>query len=74
METFYFTCGQSHLHLIEEGVVWDKDSVLQVNALNSIDAKRIVIKRFGLRWSMQYTEKEIQMDYYPDGICAIINE
>ena len=34
MQEFFFTCGQSHVHQIGGGKVWDKDSVLQVNAEN----------------------------------------
>ena len=72
MEQFFFTCGQSHVHQIGGGKVWDKDSVLQVNAANETAARAKVVGLFGLEWSMSYTEEDISMEYYPKGICAVI--
>lgn len=73
MEKFFFTCGQSHVHQLSGGKVWDKDSVLQVNAENETAARDRVVRLFGLKWSMSYTEEEISMEYYQNGICAVIS-
>jgi hypothetical protein len=72
MQEFFFTCGQSHVHQIGGGKVWDKDSVLQVNAENEDLARKKVFDMFGPKWSMSYTKETISMEYYPKGICAVI--
>jgi len=73
MSTYFFTCGQSHRHEIGGGKVWDKNSVLQVNAKNEDTAKAKVFALFGAKWSMCYGPDDISMEYYPGGVCAIIN-
>ena len=72
MQEFFFTCGQSHVHQLGSDKVWDKDSVLQVNAENEDLAREKVFEMFGPKWSMSYTKQTISMEYYPKGICAVI--
>jgi hypothetical protein len=72
MGTYFFTCGQSHSHRVS-GKIWNKDSVLQVNAKNQDLAREKVFSLFGAEWSMCYGYDDISMEYYPNGICAIIN-
>jgi len=72
MEQFFFTCGQSHVHHVGGGKVWDKDSVLRVDAKNEDDARDKVFALFGAKWSMCYTKETISMEYYPKGICAVL--
>jgi len=69
---YFFTCGQSHSHLIIGGAVWNKDSVLRVIARNEEDAREKVFELFGPKWSMCYGPDEIKMEYYRNGICATI--
>lgn len=72
MSTYFFTCGQSHSHNVN-GKIWNKDSVLQVNAKNENAAREKVFSLFGAKWSMCYGYDDISMEYYPNGVCAIIN-
>ena len=72
MSTYFFTCGQSHTHKVN-GKTWDKDSVLQVNAKNEDLAREKVFSLFGAKWSMCYGYDDFPMEYYPNGICAIIS-
>lgn len=74
MESYFFTCGQSHIHQLGGGKTWDKDSVLQVNAENEDLAREKVFSLFGPKWAMCYNADEIKksMHYFPKGICAVI--
>ena len=72
MESFFFTCGQSHAHQIGGGRVWDKDSVLEVYAENENAAREKVFELFGPKWSHCYTKETIGMAYYPKGVCGVI--
>jgi len=71
MSSYFFTCGQCHIHRIN-GAVWDKNSVLQVNAKSEEAAREKVFSLAGPKWSMCYGPDDIKMEYYPNGICAII--
>lgn len=70
MKKFYFTCGQSHRHIIDAKRVWDKDSVISVSASNEDAAREFVFTKFGDKWSFVYTEDEINMNYFPRGVIA----
>lgn len=72
MKNFYFTCGQSHAHRINANTIWDKDSVLKVEAPDEDTAREKVFMVFGPKWSMCYTDETISMEYYPKGICHTI--
>jgi hypothetical protein len=73
MNAYYFTCGQSHSHDTGGGKVWNKASVLQVNAESERLAREKVFSLFGDNWSMCYGPDDISMEYYPNGICNIIS-
>jgi len=72
MSTYFFTCGQSHQHRVN-GKIWDKDSVLQVNAKTEGLARIKVFSIFGDKWSMVYGPDDISMEYYKNGVCAVLN-
>ena len=71
MHRFYFTCGQVHQHVIE-GKVWNKDSVLQVKAKSEEAARDEVFSRVGDKWSMCYVPAEMDLEFFPNGICCEI--
>jgi hypothetical protein len=54
------------------GKTWDKDSVLQVNAINEVAATEKVFSLFGEKWANCYVGDDIPMEYLPNGIIAII--
>ena len=69
MPKFYFTCGQAHAHVIG-GKTWDKDGLLEVEALDYEAAREFVFSLVGNKWSFQYTENELDdlMPYFRNGI------
>lgn len=71
LQKFFFTCGQAHSHDVD-GSTWNKDSVLQVMAVDENAARELVFSRFGAKWSHQYDEADMNFEYFPNGICAII--
>ena len=71
---YYFTCGQSHRHVTDEGVIWDKDSVIQVTADSAFDARNYVLNRFGNKWAFQYYDlKGLGLQLYYKGIVLKID-
>lgn len=54
MSVFYFSCGQIHRHKLPSGRIWDKNSLLKVEAKNDDDAMEIVSALFGAEWGMCY--------------------
>ncbi len=69
---YCFTCGQVHSHELPNGNVWNKDSVLQVNAVDRAAAEERVFSEFGAQWAFSYEKGELDMSFYPDGVCLII--
>ena len=59
MAKFYFSCGQTHSHDLGGGEVWDKDSLICVEAEIEDDALAFAFNRFGIRWSSCYSEKAL---------------
>lgn len=70
MTKFYFTCGQKHRHVIQASKVWDKNSVITVEASDEDAAREFVVRRFGEEWSSVYTEADVDMSYFPSGVVA----
>ena len=68
---FYFTCGYSHRHELQDDVVWDHNSVLHVVALSYEHARKIVFSLVGNVWGFQYDSLEdLELDkFYDNGIC-----
>lgn len=75
MLKFYFTCGQSHAHHVN-GVTWDKNSVLEVEAPNENAARERVFRLVGPKWAFCYNEQDLTADeitqHFPNGICTTI--
>ena len=72
MRTFYFSCGQNHRHYIGHGKVWDRNSLLAIEAETIEQAEEKITERFGNKWSMSYGE--LQKDYlehWPNGIIKL---
>jgi len=71
--SFFFTCGQKHSHDAGGGAIWNKDSVLQVNAYSEELAREFVFNTFGNKWAFCYAEGGFTPTYYPNGICKVYN-
>jgi hypothetical protein len=54
MSAFYFSCGQIHRHKLPSGRIWDKNSLLKVEAETLERAEDIAVHNFGAAWSMCY--------------------
>ena len=70
MGKWYFACGQVHRHEIGGGKVWDKDSVIVVEAANEQDAVAFVFNEFGRKWSGVYADFDNIEKYYKKGVVA----
>jgi hypothetical protein len=67
MSAFYFSCGQNHRHKLPSGRIWDKNSLLKVEAKNFVEARNIVTYWFTERWSNCYDElPEDWKDYFKE--------
>lgn len=73
MSSFYFSCGQQHRHVIDATHVWDKNSLLQVQAEDEDTARDFVFKKFGDKWCFSYHEEDFLniIEYFPGGIAYI---
>jgi hypothetical protein len=61
MPKFYFTCGQIHSHKCPgtKAEIWDKDSLIEVEAPTEDDTVKFVYAMFGMRWANVYPESEL---------------
>lgn len=66
---FYLTFGQIHVHSVG-GTTFDKDSVCEIEAKNSIEAREKVEEAFGLKWANIH-DKVPDMSFYPRGILPL---
>ena len=71
-QTYYFTFGQAHAHDID-GIVYDRDIVVEVTAESYGAARKRFMKYFGTEWAFQYTEKP-DMHFFPGGITQLPDE
>ncbi len=69
MPKFYFSFGQSHAHSVN-GRTFDKDSLVEIEADNSGNARRTMFETFGGKWSMQYNDPP-PMEHFPRGIIQL---
>ena len=69
MKKYYFTFGQSHVHSVA-GFTYDKDIVVEIEAMGSNQAREIMMRTFGRIWGMQYDEPP-PMEFFPRGIKKI---
>lgn len=76
LHKFYFTCGRDNRHELDNGHVWDKDSVVKVEIRSDdvVDASQraynFIIKTFGTGWAGCYHESGYKPKHYKDGIAA----
>lgn len=77
LHKFYFTCGQKHRHELDNGHVWDKDSVVKVeiDSRDMLDASQraynFIIKTFGAQWAEFYHADNFNLEIFAkDGIAA----
>lgn len=68
MGKWYFTCGQIHRHELADGKIWDKNSVIVVEAETEQYATDFVFDVFGRLWSGIYDDFENIEKYYKNGI------
>lgn len=69
MKKFYFTCGQIHIHKLENGKVWDKHSMIEVQAETENKAVAFVFEKFGQKWAAVYDEPQ-GLEFAANGIVA----
>ena len=50
------------------GVTLDCYSVVEITAADYGAAREIMFENFGRKWSMQYTEASMKMEYFPRGV------
>lgn len=69
MKKFYFTFGQTHTHS-HAGKTFDKDCVVEIEAVDSDTARERMFEFFGRKWSMQYDSMP-DMSFFPRGVIKI---
>ena len=75
MEKHFFSFGQNHVHRVHEGgrsVTLDCDSIVQINAIDGGVARTKMFDMVGPQWGMHYTEKTIDLSYFPRGVVLEI--
>ena len=65
MKTYYFTFGQSHQHP-ETGELM-KDYWVEIKNKTIDEARKIMFKCYGTKWSMQYDETDFDKSFFPKG-------
>lgn len=65
--TFYISFGQSHAHSID-GLTYDKDSLMCVEAPDEISARIGVNKLLNGIWCGIYTDLDTVAHYFPRGV------
>lgn len=71
MKKFYFTFGQGHAHAYG-GYTFDKDCVVEIEAINSREARKQMFDAFDDKWAFQYDNlKDLSLGYFPRGVVDI---
>ena len=72
MNKYYFSFGQDHEHKFN-GVKLDRDVLLEIEAENSINARKIMFEAFNRKWSNQFNEDALVeiLDFFPRGIIKL---
>lgn len=65
-QRYWFTFGQQHVHSVD-GVTFDKDIVVEIEAEDYESAREKMVELFDLKWAFQYREIP-NMDHFPRGI------
>ena len=73
MKKFYFTFGQIHAHSVDDRT-FDKNSVVEIEAINNEVARKIMFDTFGQTWSMDYGETPPDMSFFSRGIIPLRKE
>jgi hypothetical protein len=71
--TLYFTCGQTHIHELDNSEIWDKDSLIQIECNDENQAVAWVFQKFGNEWATWYHSLITVIDFAPKGIVAKID-
>ena len=66
----YVSFGQAHHHEID-GVVYDRDCVAEIEALDFATGRKIAFEAFGPRFCTTYTEKTLRMEFFRRGIIPL---
>jgi hypothetical protein len=66
----FFACGQKHVHFLENGKVWDKNSVVQVEADDRESATDFIYDEFGQAWGDSFIDEEEINNHFPNGIVG----
>ena len=69
MKKYYGTFGQIHTHSVD-GITFDKDCVVEIEAENYEEARKYMFAVFGQTWCFLYKEKP-DMGFFPRGIFKI---
>ncbi len=69
MKKYYFTFGQIHTHSVN-GITFDKDIVVEIEAENYGKARQRMVDTFGLVWCFQYKKKP-EMEFFPRGVYKL---
>jgi hypothetical protein len=70
MTKYYFTFGQGHRHEVN-GVIYDHNCVVEIEAEDSDKAREKMFSVFGDKWSMQYESISNHLEYFPRGIIRL---
>lgn len=71
MAKFYITLGQSHQHIIDNRI-WEKNSVLEIEAESVSQAEQYAFNNLGNKWAMCTDESQHKPEFYPKGIIKSI--
>lgn len=69
MPKFFVSLGNEQKHVIDDHI-WDKDSVLQINAETAEKAEQWTKEKLEKNWAMLTTEEEHCQDLYPKGVIG----
>jgi len=67
---FYISFGQIHVHSVN-GKTFDKDSLAEIEAETHGEARDIAFSLFGDKFFTSYTEKSLNLEYFPRGIIPV---
>ncbi len=70
MDKFYGSFGQTHTHRHNE-VTLDKDILVEINAIDILEARQKMFEYFGPTWFTVYTEAKVDMSYFPRGTTPL---
>ncbi len=59
----YFTFGQHHVHPVTGEKL--KDYWIEVHDKTPDEARKMVIEKYGVRWSFQYDETNFDKEFFP---------